>query len=200
MGIDASQVKKLRDATGAGIMDCKAALQEAEGDYERALVILREKGLADAKKRSGRSTGEGIIDAYIHLNNRVGVLVEVNCETDFVARNEQFRAMVHDIAMHIAAAMPLYVSSGDIPEQVLEQERQIYRTQALNEGKQEKFVDKIVEGRLKKYYEQYCLLNQPFVKDPDKTVEQLIGEVAASTGENIVVRRFARFQLGEELG
>lgn len=151
------------------------------------------------KKRSGRSTGEGIIDAYIHLNNRVGVLVEVNCETDFVARNEQFRSLVHDIAMHIAAAMPLYVSPEDIPEEVLEQERQIYRAQALNEGKQEKFLDKIVEGRLKKYYEQYCLLNQPFVKDPDKTVEQLVSETAAATGENIVVRRFVRYQLGEDV-
>jgi elongation factor Ts len=199
MSIDASQVKMLRDATGAGVMDCKKALQEAEGDYDRALVILREKGLADAKKRSGRSTGEGIIDAYIHLNNRVGVLVEVNCETDFVARNEQFRSLVHDIAMHIAAAMPLYVSPEDIPEEVLEQERQIYRAQALNEGKQEKFLDKIVEGRLKKYYEQYCLLKQPFVKDPDKTVEQLVSETAAATGENIVVRRFVRYQLGEDI-
>jgi elongation factor Ts len=197
MTINASQVKQLRDATAAPMMDCKKALQETEGDYDQALRILREQGLADAKKRAGRVTADGMVDAYIHLNNRVGVLLEVNCETDFVARNEQFRAMVHDIAMHIAAANPFYVSVDEIPAEVLEQEKEIYSTQALAEGKQEKFVDKIIEGRLKKYYEQVCLLEQPFIKDPDITVGQLVSTTAASTGENVVVRRFVRFLLGE---
>ncbi len=197
MAINASQVKQLRDATAAPMMDCKKALQDAGGDYDKALRLLREQGLADAKKRAGRSTTEGLIGSYIHHNGKVGVLVEVNCETDFVARNEQFQALVRDIAMHVASANPLYVSSGEIPEDVMEGEKEIYRNQALNEGKQEKFLDRIVEGRLKKYYEQFCLLDQPFVKDPDKTVGQLITGVAASTGENIQVRRFARFVLGE---
>ena len=197
MAINASQVKQLRDATAAPMMDCKKALQDAGGDYDKALRLLREQGLADAKKRAGRSTTEGLIGSYIHHNGKVGVLVEVNCETDFVARNEQFQALVRDIAMHVASANPLYVSSGEIPADVMEGEKEIYRNQALNEGKQEKFLDRIVEGRLKKYYEQFCLLDQPFVKDPDKTVGQLITGVAASTGENIQVRRFARFVLGE---
>ncbi len=199
MEIDAKQVKSLRDTTGAGIMDCKKALQEAGGDAEKALRILREKGLAEVKKRAGRATTEGVIDAYIHLNNRVGVLIEVNCETDFVARNEQFLSMVHDIAMHIAAASPLYISAEDIPEEVIASEKEIYRTQALNEGKPEKVVEKIVEGRLKKFYEQVCLLHQPFVKDQDITVGDLVTRVAANTGENISVRRFVRYQVGEKL-
>lgn len=197
MAINASQVKQLRDATAAPMMDCKKALQECDGDYDQALRTLREQGLADAKKRAGRVTADGMVDSYIHLNNRVGVLLEVNCETDFVARNEQFRAMVHDIAMHIAAANPFYVSVDEIPEATLEQEKEIYRTQALAEGKQEKFVDKIIEGRLKKYYEQICLLEQPFVKDQDITVGQLVSKTAASTGENVMVRRFTRYLLGE---
>jgi elongation factor Ts len=199
MAINASQVKQLRDATAAPMMDCKKALQEADGDYEQALRLLREQGLADAKKRAGRSTTEGLIGSYIHHNSKVGVLIEVNCETDFVARNEQFQTMVRDIAMHVASVNPTYVSEEEIPEEVMEAEKAIYRTQALNEGKQEKFLDKIIEGRLKKYYEQFCLLNQPFVKDPDMTVGQLVASVAASTGENIQVRRFVRFVLGEEL-
>jgi elongation factor Ts len=199
MNIDASQVKALREATGAGVMDCKKALQEAGGDSGKALKILRERGLAEAKRRAGRATAEGVIDAYIHLNNRVGVLIEVNCETDFVARNEQFLSMVHDIAMHIAAASPLYVSAEEIPEAVIDQEKEIYRNQALNEGKPEKVIDKIVEGRLKKYYEQVCLLNQPFVKDPEITVGELVSRMVATTGENITVRRFVRYQVGEAL-
>lgn len=197
MEINAKQVKELRESTGAGIMDCKQALQEAGGDVEKAVRILREKGLAGAQKKAGRSAADGIIDAYIHLNNRIGVLVEVNCETDFVARNETFRAMVHDIAMHIAAARPLYVSPEDIPAEVLEQEKEINRNRALKEGKPEKVVDKIVEGRLKKYYEEVCLLDQPFVKDPEITVGDLVKRTIAAVGENIVVRRFARFQVGE---
>ncbi len=199
MEINAAQVKALREKTGAGVMDCKRALQEAEGDTEKALRILREKGLAGAKKKAGRSAADGVIDAYIHLNNRVGVLLEVNCETDFVARNETFRSMVHDIAMHIAASAPLYVSSEDIPPEVLEQEKEIYRKRALQEGKPEKVVDKIVEGRLKKFYEEVCLLDQPFVKEPEITVGELVQRTIAAVGENIVVRRFVRYQLGETL-
>jgi len=198
MDINAAQVKELRESTGAGIMDCKKALQEAQGDMEKALRILREKGLAGAKKKAGRATADGVIDAYIHLNNRIGVLLEVNCETDFVARNETFRSMVHDIAMHIAAANPLYVSPEHIPPEVLEQEREINRNRALKEGKPEKVVDKIVEGRMKKYYEEVCLLDQPFVKDPEITVGELVQRTIAALGENIVVRRFVRYQLGEK--
>lgn len=197
MKIDAAQVKQLREASGAPMMDCKKALQEAQGDQEEALKLLREKGLAGARKKAGRSTDEGIIDSYIHLNNRVGVLLEVNCETDFVARNETFREMVHDIALHIAASSPLYVSPEVIPEEVLEKEKEINRNRALKEGKPEKVVDKIVEGRMKKFYEDVCLLNQPFVKDPDITVGQLIERTIAAVGENIVVKRFTRYQVGE---
>jgi elongation factor Ts len=199
MEINAAQVKELREATGAGVMECKKALQEAQGDTDKAVRLLREKGLAGARKKAGRSAADGIIDAYIHLNNRIGVLLEVNCETDFVARNEIFRAMVHDVAMHIAAASPLYVSSEDIPEVVFEQEREINRNRALKEGKPEKVVDKIVEGRMKKYYEEVCLLDQPFVRDPEITVGEVVQRTIAAVGENIIVRRFARFQVGESL-
>jgi elongation factor Ts len=197
MEITAKQVMELREATGAGIMDSKKALQESEGDVDKAIRLLREKGLAGAQKKMGRVASEGIIDSYIHLNNRIGVLLEVNCETDFVARNETFRSLVHDIAMHIAAARPLYVSEEDIPQEVLEVERDINRTRALKEGKPEKVVDKIVDGRMKKFYEEVCLLNQPFIRDQEMTVEELIREAIAAVGENIVVRRFARYQIGE---
>ena len=197
MEISAAQVKELREATGAGIMDCKQALQEAGGEVEKATRILREKGLAGAQKKAGRTAADGIVDAYIHLNSRIGVLLEVNCETDFVARNEDFKAMVHDIAMHIAASRPLFVSSEKVPEEALAEEREIYRNRALKEGKPEKVVDKIVEGRMKKYFEEVCLLEQPFVKDPEMTVGELVQTTMAAVGENIVVRRFARFQVGE---
>ncbi len=197
MEISAAQVKELREATGAGIMDCKQALQEAGGEVEKATRILREKGLAGAQKKAGRTAADGIVDAYIHLNSRIGVLLEVNCETDFVARNEDFKAMVHDIAMHIAASRPLFVSSEKVPEEALAEEREIYRNRALKEGKPEKIVDKIVEGRMKKYFEEVCLLEQPFVKDPEMTVGELVQTTMAAVGENIVVRRFARFQVGE---
>ncbi len=200
MEINAAQVKELRETTGAGIMDCKQALQEAGGDTDKALRILREKGLAGAQKKAGRTAADGVIDSYIHLNNRIGVLLEVNCETDFVARNEDFRAMVHDIAMHIAASKPLYVSSEEMPEEVLEEEKEINRSRALKEGKPENVVDKIVEGRMKKYYEEVCLLDQPFVKDPDITIGELVQRTIAAVGENVVVRRFARFQVGEISG
>lgn len=199
MDINAAQVKELREATGAGIMDCKQALQESQGDADKALRILREKGLAGAQKKAGRIASEGIIDSYIHLNNRIGVLLEVNCETDFVARNDVFRAMVHDVAMHVAAAKPMYVSAEHIPDDVLQEEKEIYRQRALKEGKPEKVVDKIVEGRMKKYFEEVCLLDQPFVKDPEISVGELVKRTIASVGENIVVRRFARFQVGELL-
>ncbi len=199
MTIDAKQVKALRDATGAGMMECKKALIDAGGDEQKALVILREKGLAGAKKRAGRATKEGLVDSYIHPNNRVGVIVEINCETDFVARNEVFRQLVHDVAMHIAAQGPSFIEPEDVPEEILEQEKQIYRTQALAEGKPEKFMDKIIEGRLRKFYEQFCLMEQPFIKEPELTVRDLVTRVNANTGENISVRRFTRYVLGEEL-
>ncbi|OFW55698.1 MAG: translation elongation factor Ts [Candidatus Solincola sediminis] len=199
MEITAKQVKELREATGAGIMDSKKALEESQGDVEKAVRILREKGLAGAQKKMGRVASEGIVDAYIHLNNRIGVLLEVNCETDFVARNETFRCMVHDIALHIAASSPLYVSPEDIPENILEVEKEINRARAIKEGKPEQVVDKIVEGRLKKFYEEVCLLDQPFIRDPETTIGELVRETIAAVGENIVVRRFSRFQIGEAL-
>ena len=197
MEINAAQVKELRETTGAGVMDCKQALQEAGGDVDKAMRILREKGLAGAQKKAGRTAADGVVDSYIHLNNRIGVLLEVNCETDFVARNEEFRSMVHDIAMHIAAAKPLYISPEDVPEEVLAEEREINRNRALKEGKPEKVVDKIVDGRMKKYFEEVCLLEQPFVKEPDITIDEMVKRTIAAVGENIVVRRFARFQVGE---
>jgi elongation factor Ts len=180
-------------------MECKKALQEAGGDKDKALRILRERGLAGAKKLAGRATKEGMVDAYIHMGGKVGVLVEVNCETDFVARNEQFKTLVHDVALHIAAASPAFVEAEDVPEELLAQEKEIYRNQALAEGKPEQFVEKIVEGRLKKYYEQFCLMNQPFVREPEITVRDLVTRTIQATGENISVRRFVRYQLGEEL-
>ncbi|KXG78126.1 Elongation factor Ts [Fervidicola ferrireducens] len=195
--ISSEQVRELRERTGAGVMDCKKALMEAGGDIEKAIVILREKGLAKAAKKVGRTTAEGIIDAYIHGEGRIGVLVEVNCETDFVARNEEFRSLVKDIAMQIAASNPKYISRNDVPQEVLEREKEILKAQAINEGKPAHIVDKIVEGRLEKFFEENCLLEQPFIKDPDKKVSELIMEKIALLGENITVTRFARFERGE---
>ncbi|MCF6096723.1 translation elongation factor Ts [Thermovorax subterraneus] len=195
--ISSEQVRELRERTGAGIMDCKKALMEAGGDMEKAIVILREKGLAKAAKKVGRTTAEGIIDAYIHGEGRIGVLVEVNCETDFVARNEEFRSLVKDIAMQIAASNPKYISRNDVPQEVLEREKEILKAQAINEGKPPHIVDKIVEGRLEKFFEENCLLEQPFIKDPDKKVSELIMEKIALLGENITVTRFVRFERGE---
>ncbi|GMA49010.1 elongation factor Ts [Alicyclobacillus contaminans] len=195
--ISAALVKELREKTGAGMMDCKKALTEAGGDLERASEILREKGLASAAKKAGRVAAEGIVEAYIHGGGRIGVLVEVNCETDFVAKNQAFRDFVHDVAMHIAAANPQYVRREDVPAEVVEREKEILRAQTLNEGKPEHIVDKIVEGRIDKFFKDVCLLEQPFVKDPDKTVDQLVKEQIAHIGENISVRRFARFVVGE---
>lgn len=196
MAVTAAMVKDLREKTGAGMMDCKRALTEANGDMEKAIEVLREKGLASASKKAGRIAAEGLVESYIH-SGRIGVLVEVNCETDFVAKNDAFRSFVRDIAMHIAAANPTYVQREDIPEEVLQKEREILRQQTLNEGKPEKIVDKIVDGRIEKYLADVCLLEQPFVKDPDKTVDQLVKEQIAHIGENISVRRFARFVVGE---
>jgi elongation factor Ts len=191
-------VKELREKTGAGMMDCKKALSETGGDMEKAIDWLRRKGLAVAAKRAGRTASEGQIASYIHAGGRLGVLVEVNCETDFTGRTEEFTALAHDLAMHIAASNPICISPEDMPPEVVEREREIYRTQALEQGKPEKIVDKIVEGKLKKFYTENCLLSQPFVKDPDKTVEDLLNEMRAKTGENIQIRRFVRFQLGEQ--
>jgi len=195
--ITAAMVKELRERTGAGMMDCKKALTEAGGDMEQAIVILRERGLAQAAKKAGRVAAEGVVEAYIHGGGRIGVLVEVNCETDFVAKNEEFRAFVKDIAMHIAASNPQYVRREEVPQDVIEREREILRAQTLNEGKPEHVVDKIVEGRLEKFFKENCLLEQPFVKDPDKTVDTLVKEKIATIGENISIRRFARFVVGE---
>jgi len=197
MSISASLVKELRERTGAGMMDCKKALSESNGDIEKAADYLREKGLAAAAKKAGRIAAEGLVESYIHGAGRIGVLVEVNCETDFVAKTEEFKTFVRDIALQIAAARPEYVSKEDVPAETVEKERRILRAQALNEGKPEKIVDKMVAGRIEKYYKEVCLLEQPFIKDPDKTVKQMLTEKIAKIGENINIRRFVRYELGE---
>ena len=199
MAVSAAAVKELREKTGAGMLDCKKALEEASGDLTKAAEILREKGLAAAAKKEGRVATEGLIESYIHAGGRIGVLVEVNSETDFVAKNEQFREFVRDVALQIAAASPKYIRREEVPQEALDKEREILTNQALNEGKPEKIVEKIVEGRLSKYYEEYCLLEQPFIKDPDKTMEQLLKEKIATIGENLSIRRFVRYELGEGL-
>jgi len=197
--VSAALVKELRELTGAGMLDCKKALEEAGGDLNRAKDILREKGLAAAAKKAGRATTEGLIESYIHGGGRIGVLVEVNCETDFVAKTDAFREFVRDVAMQIAASNPRYLRREDVPPEDLEREREILRAQALNEGKPAHIVDKIVEGRLNKFYEEYCLLEQPFIKNPDITVAQLLNEKISVIGENIQIRRFVRYELGEGL-
>ena len=195
----ANDVKTLRERTGAGMMDCKNALVECDGDMDKAIDYLREKGIAKAAKKAGRIAAEGIVDSYIHMGGRVGVLLEVNCETDFVANGEMFRTLVHDIALQIAAANPKYVCKEEVPEEVIEKEKNILRAQALEEGKPEKIVDKMVEGRIKTFYEDNCLLNQKYVKDTSKTIEQVIIEATAQIGEKISVRRFVRYEMGEGL-
>jgi elongation factor Ts len=197
MQVTAQQVKELRERTGAGMMDCKSALVEAEGDLERAADILRKRGLAAAAKKASRVAAEGAVGSYIHAGGKIGVLVEVNCETDFVARTDEFQQLVRDIAMHVAASDPRYLSRDEVTEEVLAKEREIFRQRALDEGKPENVVDRIVEGRLGKFYAEAVLLEQPFVKDSDKTVEEMITEKIATIKENIRVRRFARYQLGE---
>ncbi len=199
MEISAKVVKELRDKTGAGFMDCKKALQEANGDIEKAIDILKKKGIAKAAKKASRTASDGLIASYIHHGGKIGVLVEVNCETDFVAKTDDFKTLVNEIAMQIAAANPLYVKREDIPEDVLQREKEIYKAQALESGKPEKIVDKIVEGKIQKYYKEVCLLEQPYIRDDEKTVQDLINEAIAKLGENIVVRRFVRFVLGEEI-
>lgn len=197
--IYASMVKELRQMTGAGMMDCKRALQETNGDMDKAVELLREKGLAAAAKKAGRIAAEGIVDSYIHMGGKIGVLVEVNCETDFVAKTDEFKAFVRDIAMHIAAANPQYLSKEDVPEDVIAKEKEILKAQALNEGKPEKIAEKIVEGRIEKYFKEVCLLEQPFVKDPDKSIQDYVNEQIATIGEKISIRRFVRYQMGEGL-
>lgn len=199
MEFTAKDVMTLRQRTGAGMMDCKNALTETNGDMEKAIDYLREKGIAKAAKKAGRIAAEGIVDSYIHMGGKVGVLLEVNCETDFVARGDQFKALVHDIAMHIAASKPEYLCAEEVPASVLEHEKDILRAQAREEGKPEAIIERMVEGRIKSYYEDNCLLNQKFVKDTSKTVGDLVVEATAQIGEKIAVRRFVRFEMGEGL-
>lgn len=199
MEITSTMVKELRTKTGAGMMDCKEALIAANGDLEKAIDFLRTKGLSAATKRSSKAAKDGTVASYIHMGGKIGVMVEVNCETDFVAKTEDFQTMARDIAMHVAASNPLYVHSEDIPAHALEREKEIYRAQLREEKKPEKIWDKIIEGKLKKYYEDVCLVEQKFIKNQDITIGTLVSNMIAKTGENIVVRRFARFQLGEEV-
>lgn len=199
MEISASQVRDLREKTGAGIMDCKNALKESEGNLDNAVDYLRQKGLAAASKKAGRVAAEGIVGSYIHAGGSIGVLVEVNCETDFVARNEDFQQLVKDISMHIAASNPLVVSREEISAELIEKEREIYRAQALESGKPEKIVDKIVGGKVDKFCSEITLLEQAFIKNPDMTIEAVINEATAKIGEKITIRRFARFHVGEGL-
>lgn len=196
--ISAATVKQLREKTGAGIMDCKEALSECNGDISKAVDFLRKKGLATAAKRSGRATTEGIIESYIHMDSKLGVLVEINCETDFVAKNDDFKEFTKNIAMHIAATNPVSIRPEDVPKKTVDKEKEIYRGQVLEMGKPEKIVDKIVEGKLKKYFKENCLMNQAYVRDPDITIEDLLNEMVAKIGENITIKRFARFKIGEE--
>jgi len=195
--ITADQVKKLRDATGAGMMECKAALAEANGNFDEATTLLRKRGLAQAAKRAGRSTGNGLISSYIHMGGKIGVLVEVNCETDFVARTDDFQNLVKEIAMHIAAASPRWVRREDVPAAEVDKEKEIYRAQMANEKKPAHVLDKIIEGKLGSFYSQFVLLDQPFVRDDKVTVSQLVANATAKTGENIQIGRFARFRVGE---
>jgi elongation factor Ts len=203
MDISASLVKELREKTGAGMMDCKKALAESSGDFEKAVEFLRKKGLAAASKKAGRTANEGLVSSYIHGTGKIGVLVEINCETDFVARNEIFQGFVRDVAMHIAAASPQFVRAEDVPASVIEKEKEIYLAQLKqdpkNANKPAQILEKILEGRIQKFFDESCLMNQAFIKDPNKTITQLTTEMVAKIGENINVRRFSRYQLGEGL-
>jgi elongation factor Ts len=197
--ITPEMVKQLREKTNAGIMDCKAALQETTGDMQKAIDYLRQKGLVVAQKRAGRAITEGQIQSYIHAGGKIGVIVEVNCETDFSAKSQPFAEFVRNLAMHIAATSPLAIRREDLQPEVVERERQIYRAQALESGKPEKIVEKIIEGKLNKFYSEVCLLQQPYVRDTDITVEELLNQLRMQTGENVQIRRFVRYQLGEDL-
>jgi len=199
MEISSELIKDLRQRTGAGVMDCKAALRESKGDIEGAIDYLRRKGLAAAAKRAGRIATEGLVSSYIHAGGKIGVLVEINCETDFVARTEDFQAFVKNTAMHIAATNPQYVSRDQVPPSVLEREKEIYRTQAQDAKKPEKVIEKILEGKLERFFAEVCLLEQTYIKDPDVTVKEVLDSLIAKVGENIAIRRFTRFQLGEGL-
>ena len=199
VSITAAQVNELRKVTGAGLMDCKKALAETGGDHEKAIDYLRKKGLAAASKKAGRAATEGLVGSYIHAGGKIGVLVEVNCETDFVAKNENFQGFVKDVAMHIAAASPQFVRREEVTADVIEREKDIYRAKAKETGKPDNIIEKIIEGQVNKFYAEICLLEQPFVKDPDKTVQTYLNETIAAIGENISIRRFARFVLGEGL-
>lgn len=199
MSISAGQVKELREKTGAGMMECKKALTEANGDMDKAVELLRERGLAAAAKKAGRIAAEGVVESYIHMGGKIGVLVEINCETDFVAKTDDFKELARDIAMQIAAYNPLFVSREEVSADEIEKEKEIYKQQAINEGKPEHIAEKMVEGRLKNYFKEVCLLEQAFIKDGDKTVEQLINEKISKIGEKISIRRFVRYQLGEGL-
>ena len=198
MEITVEMVKALREKTGCGMMDCKTALTEAKGDAEKANDILRKKGLAAAARRAGRVAAQGLIDSYIHIGGKIGVLVEVNCESDFVARNIEFKAFVKDIAMQVTASNPQYVSRDDVPDGIIQHERDILETQAEQEGKPEKAIEKIIQGRLEKFYSEICLLDQPYIKDPKIPIKDLLAGLVAKIGENIVIRRFVRYQLGEK--
>lgn len=197
--VKAAMVKELRERTGAGMLDCKKALEKTGGDIEKAIDLLREKGLAAAAKKAGRITAEGMVGSYIHMGGRIGVLIEVNCETDFVAKTEGFKDFVKNMAMQVAASKPLYVSRDEVPANVLEKEKQILRQQAINEGKPENIVDKIVEGRIEKFFKEACLLEQPYIRDPEVSVQQVLTETIAKIGENISIRRFVRYEMGEGL-
>ncbi len=197
MSISADIVKQLRERSGAGMMDCKKALVEAGGDMEKAMTILREKGISKAANKAGRATKEGVIGCYVHPGDKLAVLVEINCETDFVARTDQYKELARNLAMHIAAANPLVVRREELSQEQVLAEREIYRTQALNEGKPEKIVDKIVDGKVEKYYAEVCLMEQAYVKDPEKTISDLVNETIGKIGENMSIRRFVRFRLGE---
>ena len=199
MAISANDVKTLRERTGAGMMDCKKALTDADGDAEKAVELLRERGLASAAKKAGRIATEGAVESYIHMGGRIGVLVEVNCETDFVAKTEQFKAFVRDVALQIAASNPQFVRREEVPQADIEKEKEILRAQALNEGKPEKIVDRMVEGRIEKYYKENCLLEQEFIRDTDKTITDYQNETIAAVGEKVSIRRFTRYELGEGL-
>jgi elongation factor Ts len=197
MEISAAQVRELRERTGAGIMDCKKALKESKGDLVAAMTYLREKGLAAAQEKAGRATSEGIVYSYIHAGGRVGVLVEINCETDFVAKTEDFQSLTKDVAMHIAAMNPIYLRREDVPQDIVGKEKDIYRAQAKASGKSEKVIEKIVQGKLEKFFEEFCLMEQSFVKNPDVTIGGIVTEAISRLGENIKVGRFARFKVGE---
>jgi elongation factor Ts len=195
--INAAMVKQLREKSGAGIMDCKEALTECDGDMDKAVEYLRKKGLATAQKRAGRSTSEGVVQAYIHMGGKIGVLVEVNCETDFVAKTDDFQEFTKNIAMHIAATSPVGLSQEDVPQEIVDREMDIYRAQAKEMGKPDKIIDKIAEGKLSKFFKESCLMNQSYVRDPDLTIMDYLNEVIAKTGERISIKRFVRFQIGE---